>query len=150
MSYVPSVSLRRLRSRQRDLQRPTAGAGAAAVEAVEPRVLLSSYFVSTSGSDNNPGTLDQPFGTIQRAAGVAQPGDVVFVRGGTYRETVTPANSGTPDAPIVFQNYNNEAVTVSGADRVAGWGLHAGSIYRAGQDWDLGFGRNQVFVDGKM
>ncbi|KRF18426.1 hypothetical protein [Paenibacillus sp. Soil787] len=52
---------------------------------------------------------------------MAQAGDTVNIRGGTYRETVTPANSGTAGNKIKFQNYNGEAVVVSGADLVTGW-----------------------------
>ncbi len=44
----------------------------------------SEYFVSTTGSDDNPGTMERPFATIQRAQGVAAPGDTVSIRGGTY------------------------------------------------------------------
>ncbi|MFA5058818.1 MAG: alpha-L-fucosidase, partial [Opitutaceae bacterium] len=46
--------------------------------------------------------------------------------------------------------YQNEVVTVSGADVVTGWKLHSGRIYGAPMDWDLGMGNNQVFVDGQM
>src|SRR5215208_666743 len=85
-------------------------------ESLEPRVLLSSYYVSTSGNDANTGTLAAPFRTIQRAANFAGSGDTVFIRGGTYRETVRPAHSGSSSDPVVFRPYNNETVTVSGAD----------------------------------
>ncbi len=40
------------------------------------------YHVSPSGSDRNPGTKDQPFATIQRAADLAMPGDTVIVHAG--------------------------------------------------------------------
>ena len=125
-------------------------AAARAVEPLEPRVLMSSYFVSTSGADDDAGTLSAPFRTIQRAADVARAGDTVFIRGGTYRETVRPARSGTAAAPITFRPYEGESVTVSGADVVAGWSSHSGRVYRARQGWDLGSGDNQVFVDGRM
>src|SRR5687767_6350093 len=90
-------------------------------ESLEQRVLLSSFYVSTQGNDANTGTLAAPFRSIQRAANFAGPGDTVFIRGGTYRETVRPAHSGSSGAPVVFRPYNNETVTVSGADVVAGW-----------------------------
>ena len=122
----------------------------AAVEVLEHRRLLSSYFVATTGADNNPGTLAQPFATIQQAANLAQPGDTVFIRGGTYRETVTPAHSGTAAAPIVFEPYNGELVTVNGADVLANWAPYQGSIFAAAQPWDLGPGNNEVFVDRGM
>jgi hypothetical protein len=121
-----------------------------ASESLEPRVLLSSYFVSTSGDDGNPGTLGAPFRTIQQAANVADAGDTVFIRGGTYRETVRPAHLGTSSNPITFAPYDNETVTVSGADVITGWSDYSGDIYRARQGWDLGAGDNQVFVDGRM
>src|SRR5688572_21077524 len=119
-------------------------------EALEARWMLSTYYVSTSGSDGADGSLGTPFRTIQQAAQLAQPGDIVLVRGGTYRETVTPARSGTGSARITYKPYNNERVTISGADRVTGWSAHTGSVYKAPQDWDLGLGKNQVFVDGRM
>ena len=121
-----------------------------APEELENRVLLSSYFVSTGGSDSNAGSLAKPFRTIQRAASIAQPGDTVLVRGGTYRETVQPSRSGTGSSPIVFKPYGNETVTISGADPVTGWSRQSGSVYKARQGWDMGWGENQVFVDGQM
>ena len=76
----------------------------------------SEYYVSPSGSDSSPGTLSQPFLTIQKAASVMVAGDTAYIRAGIYRETVAPVNSGTQNAPIVFMPYNGESVTVSGAD----------------------------------
>lgn len=120
------------------------------VEALEARDLLSTYYVATGGADGDPGTLAEPFRTIQHAAAVARPGDTVLVRAGTYRETVRPARSGTAAAPILFANYNGEQVTVSGANVISTWSRYNGSVYRASQSWDLGAGKNQVFVDGQM
>ena len=123
----------------------------AVVEPVERRMLLStSWFVSTTGSDQNPGTLAAPFHTIQKAASLAKAGDTVYIRGGVYRETVTPTNSGSASAPITFTNYNNEVVTVSGADPITGWTSLGNNKYAAAQSWDLGEGNNQLFVDAKM
>lgn len=45
------------------------------------------YYVAPDGSDEAVGTKAAPFATIQRAQQVVQPGDTVFVRGGTYRAT---------------------------------------------------------------
>src|SRR5687767_4017500 len=88
------------------------------IEAMERRVLLSTWYVSTSGSDAAPGSLEQPFRTIQQAANRAQPGDDVVVRGGVYRETIRPARSGTASDRITFKPYRSESVTVSGADPI--------------------------------
>jgi hypothetical protein len=120
------------------------------VQGLEPRVLLSTWYVASNGSNSGAGSLQQPFRTIQHAANLAQPGDTVLVRGGVYREQVRPARSGTASARITFAAYAGERVTVSGANVVSGWSKHAGSVYKANQSWDLGFGNNQVFVDGRM
>ena len=130
--------------------RAASNSAALVAEGLESRVLLSSYYVATNGSDNSAGTLDDPFRTIQEAADRAGPGDTVFIRGGTYRETVRPSRSGSAGAPVTFRPYGNESVTVSGADVVSGWSDHDGKVYQARQSWDLGAGENQVFVDGRM
>lgn len=54
--------------------------------------LAKDYYVATMGSDASPGTLEQPFATLQQGATVAMPGDTVYIRGGQYR-VVTPATS---------------------------------------------------------
>ncbi len=71
----------------------------------------ATYYVATNGSNSNPGTLAQPFQTIQKAADVVQPGDVVYVRAGTYAEFAV-RTSGSPGSPITFRNYSGETVTV--------------------------------------
>ena len=111
------------------------------LEELETRCLLSNYFVAMTGSDSNNGlSLDTPFQTIQHAADVAVAGDTVFIRGGTYRETVHPVNSGTAGAPITFMPYNNEQVTVSGADLLSGvqWSLDQGSKAKGKYQFTIG------------
>ena len=49
---------------------------------------MANYFVATSGKDSNPGTKLEPFASVNKAAEIAQPGDVIHVRGGTYRQKV--------------------------------------------------------------
>jgi hypothetical protein len=62
------------------------------------------YWVSTTGSDANPGTIEAPFATIARAMALDstsfRPGDTVYVRGGTYvtTATITISSSGTASA----------------------------------------------------
>ena len=48
--------------------------------------LANEFFVSIKGNDENDGTKNNPFRTIQAAANVAYPGDVVPGFGGIYRE----------------------------------------------------------------
>ncbi len=59
---------------------------------------MKTYFVSPDGNNNNPGSIAQPFQTIQKCADVAQPGDSCLIRKGVYRELVQPKNSGLPNA----------------------------------------------------
>src|ERR1051325_7473065 len=52
-------------------------------------VRATTYYVSTSGSDGNNGTsLSTPWRTINKAAQTMVAGDTVYIRGGTYRESV--------------------------------------------------------------
>ena len=61
--------------------------------------------MSTTGNDSNPGTLAQPWLTIQNAANTATAGATVNVMGGVYNAYVSFPNSGTALAPITFQSY---------------------------------------------
>ncbi len=65
---------------------------------VAQTAFAADYYVATTGDDANPGTLDQPFATLQKGAKTAVAGDTVYIRGGTYRVT-TP---GSTSAGIVF------------------------------------------------
>ncbi len=78
-----------------------------------------AFFVSPDGADANPGTQQQPWRTIQYAAANLLPGQTVFIRGGVYREGITPARSGTPDQPITFAAYPGEQPILDGGDVVA-------------------------------
>jgi hypothetical protein len=92
------------------------------------------YFVATSGSDSNPGTLSAPFATLERAqaairhAGAARRprrSVAVTIRGGTYRRTtplvLTSADSGTSTTPVVWRAYPGETVRITGGRPIDGW-----------------------------
>lgn len=51
----------------------------------ETVVYAANYYVSPTGSDSNSGTLTQPFGSITKAQSAASSGDIVYLRGGTYK-----------------------------------------------------------------
>ena len=77
---------------------------------------LQVYYVSLSGSDQNPGTLSQPWRTIQKAANSMAPGGIVYIRGGTYNERVSVVNrSNTTGYYTTFVNYPGENVILYGA-----------------------------------
>jgi hypothetical protein len=105
---------------------------AASLACLSAAISQGAYYVEPlTGSDSNPGTEVLPFRTIARAGQSAQPGDLVFLRGGTYRETFAPSHSGKPGNPIVFAAYPNENVTISGYDVVNGWTSEGSGIYQA-------------------
>ena len=103
------------------------------------------YVSSERGEDSNPGTRDKPLATFQAAVSKLQPGDTLFVRGGTYRETVTFPRSGTAEKPITVKAYAGEKVIVTGCEPVSGWTKHKGNIWKAPMNWTHGAGRKQVF-----
>ena len=45
------------------------------------------YFVSTSGSDNNPGSFASPWGTLLNARNVMQPGDIAYAMDGVSQSS---------------------------------------------------------------
>jgi len=82
----------------------------------------AEYHVSTSGDDGNEGSRAQPFKTISRAAELAQPGDVITVHEGIYRELINPPRGGTSDDNrIVYQAAEGETVSIKGSEVVTGW-----------------------------
>jgi len=69
----------------------------------------TSYYVSTAGSDSNPGTETAPWRTVQHAADTARAGSTVNVRGGVYEELVSINASGNAsDGFITFRSYPGE------------------------------------------
>lgn len=81
-----------------------------------------TLYVSVDGDDSTSyeaNSLSYPWATPKRAWLYAQTGDTVRFRGGTYNvvETINTkyvASNGTAEAPIVFTNYNNEDVVITG------------------------------------
>jgi hypothetical protein len=69
----------------------------------------SSFYVSATGNDSNPGTESAPWRTVQHAADTARAGSTVNVRGGIYEETVSINASGNAtDGFITFRSYPGE------------------------------------------
>ena len=80
------------------------------------------YHVAVTGNDKNDGSASTPFKTINYAAQLAQPGDVITVHAGTYREWINPARGGESDARrIVYQAAPGEEVFIKGSEVITGW-----------------------------
>ncbi|MFF3565096.1 right-handed parallel beta-helix repeat-containing protein, partial [Streptomyces sp. NPDC002574] len=131
--------------------------------------------MSTTGSDANRGTAKSPFRTVQKCAATAVAGDTCVIASGTYRETVTPARSGTASARITYRAAPGADVVIDGSDKVTRWSAvtasdlnelqaadptldgsdfstaaAAGKIYRTGVTLNPELPGNQLFVDGRM
>ena len=73
----------------------------------------SSFYVSTTGNDSNPGTQTAPWRTVQHAADAARAGSTVNVRGGIYEELVSTNVSGNAtDGFITFRSYPGETAVL--------------------------------------
>jgi hypothetical protein len=80
------------------------------------------FHVASNGNDANRGTKSAPLRTIQRAADLAQPGDIITVHAGTYRERINPPRGGTSDAKrIVYRATPGARVEIKGSEVVKGW-----------------------------
>lgn len=91
-------------------------------EALTRLAEAKDWYVAPTGSDKQPGTLEQPFATLKRAQETVAPGDSVFLRGGTYAlkesqiaysrgifaRVILLDKSGTRDKPITYRAYQDE------------------------------------------
>ena len=75
-----------------------------------PRTL----YVSPDGRDDNPGTADAPFRTINAALWKAGPGDTVTVRGGVYTERIRFRSGGDEGKTITLRSSPGEKVFIDG------------------------------------
>ncbi|MCB0094321.1 MAG: right-handed parallel beta-helix repeat-containing protein [Caldilineaceae bacterium] len=82
----------------------------------ETTVAVNEFYVAEDGNDNNVGSFESPWGTIQHAANTVLPGSTVYVRGGNYYEKVNVNVSGTEGAYITFQNYGGELAILDGSN----------------------------------
>ena len=84
-----------------------------------------TFYVSTSGNDNNAGTIEKPFATLEKAKTAVKAIDhsdktvMIFIRGGIYSLEkpfkLTKEDGGTAQFPIIYAAYNNEKVILRGS-----------------------------------
>jgi parallel beta-helix repeat protein len=86
--------------------------------------LARIFYVSTTGNDSNPGTLESPFKTFTRAVSSLASGDTLNILPGVYNQILKIPQSGKPGAPILIQgtgavidlgNFRGPAVKVAGS-----------------------------------
>lgn len=123
----------------------------------------ADFHVAPDGSDAAAGTEQAPFATVKRAQEAArelkarQPGRskpvVVSIHGGFYElaEPIVfrPADSGTAQAPVVYEAAAGERPVLSGGRRIRGWKVGEDGRWRVTLD-DVKEGKwnfTQLFVD---
>ena len=95
-------------------------------------VSAKEYHVAKTGKDTNPGTIESPFLSIQKAADFAQAGDLITVHEGTYRERITPPRGGESDSErISYQAAKGEKVEIKGSERIQNWEKFSGDVWKA-------------------
>ena len=120
-------------------------------------ISAQDYYVAVNGNDNNPGTADKPFATIQKAQQILRSGSpekntTVIIKGGVYYldEPIifTSEDSGKPGAVIEYKAYPGEDVIISGGFKVKPeWKLYKNGIYKTKLKTFTG---DQLFVNGKQ
>ena len=128
------------------------------------------FYLSPAGNDKNSGTKNAPFATLAGARDAARQVKkistepiTVFLRGGVYflDEPVVfgPEDSGTAEAPIIYQAYADEKPVICAARRIQGtWKPYRDGIFQCALP-DTSLNRetlrpgtcfNQLFVNGRQ
>ncbi len=80
-------------------------------------VHATTYYVSTTGNNSNPGTSSQPFRTIEKGVRSISAGDTLYVKSGTYSESIrhwqVPIPNGTSwNNPIMIAANPGDTVII--------------------------------------
>ncbi|MDO4521746.1 MAG: right-handed parallel beta-helix repeat-containing protein [Eubacteriales bacterium] len=99
-----------------------------------------NIYVNANARCDGDGSKERPFKRINEAAKIAQPGDVVLVMPGIYREYVDPKNGGTNEARITYRSTEPLGAVITGAEEVKCWKPYQDDVWVARID-------NGVFDD---
>jgi parallel beta-helix repeat protein len=77
-------------------------------------------------TDAGAGTREQPFKTIKRGLKATQPGDVLHIGAGVYRESVLP-RAGENGKPVTVEGEDGTLIT--GSDPIPGWERQADGLW---------------------
>jgi parallel beta-helix repeat protein len=104
-------------------------------ETLEPQPTGITYYVSGDGDDTNDGlSTNAAFRTLQHAADLTQPGDLVLVMNGTYSKAgpltnvLDIRNAGTPEGYITYKAFENHKPVINVEDNYAGIYISASYI----------------------
>lgn len=96
-----------------------------------PPTARGGYYASPTGSSSGDGSQARPWDlatALAGAGGRVQPGDTVWMRGGTYAGNFRTGIAGTAGRYIVYRQYPGERATIDGTIRLDGadvalWGF---------------------------
>jgi hypothetical protein len=126
----------------------------ARVTVVDLALETAAYYVAPTGDDAAAGTKAAPFATMKKAAELAQPGQLVYIRGGTYLATtkIGLTRTGTAATPIRIRAYPGEhpVLDVSATDVTTGQDAISisGSFYKIYGLEIVGAAHNSVKISG--
>jgi hypothetical protein len=84
---------------------------------------MSRYYVSSTGDDNNPGTIEKPWLSIEKVNSIdLEPGDTVFFEAGqvfTGTIRLDSLDEGNENMPVVITSYGTGISTIDGGTTYA-------------------------------
>lgn len=83
-----------------------------------------TYYISTTGDNSNSGTVNSPFKTIQKGVNLANEGDTVIVKSGTYTDSIKVIGNGILNKWITIKAETPGATILKGS---SGEGISIGS-----------------------
>ncbi|QDU26410.1 hypothetical protein ETAA8_14880 [Anatilimnocola aggregata] len=78
---------------------------------------VARFVDAKNGDDAKSGAEAMPWRTLAHACGQLQPGETLYLRGGTYYEPLYLGLQGRADAPITIRSYPGEQAIVDGSLR---------------------------------
>jgi len=93
--------------------------GSVSAQICEALESYDCYYVATNGSDSNPGSFEEPFATVKHGINIMNPGDYLYMRGGTYNEHInlmekSGGRQGSESAWYTVKSYPGEWAIVDG------------------------------------
>ena len=109
----------------------------------------ADLFVATDGHDDNLGTKEKPFRTLDAARAAAQKltgGKTIYVRGGCY-ELERTLTLGAKDSTVTWRAFEGEHPVLMGGRQINGFTVYKGGILKAPGIKGVYF--RQLFFDGQ-